>query len=84
MERGDFDFTCVNCLKDPREQAKTDSVTQLSIFKAQGADFAKHLASVSVAMGVPAGGERIHGLLVVSYSAVEFSVFSASDVSRWQ
>jgi hypothetical protein len=43
--------------KIPGQQAHPDAVAQFGVGKAQPLDFAQHGASISMAVGIPAGGK---------------------------
>ena len=60
MEAGNFDLTRVHGLQDAGQETEPDAVAEFGVGKAEVADFAQHGATVRVAFGIPAGGERIH------------------------
>ena len=62
VQGGNLDHPGLDRLHNPGDEAQADAVAQLGILKAEVADFLKHLAAIGVAVGVPAGGEGIHGV----------------------
>jgi len=62
VQAGNLDLARFDRFENARHEAYADAVTQLGIFKAEVADFAQHRASVRVAVRIPAGRKRIHGV----------------------
>ena len=62
VETGNFYFTGCNRFDDAGEKAETDSVAEFGVLKTEIANFPEHGAAIGVAMGVPAGGEGVHGM----------------------
>ena len=60
VQRTDLDLARFHGFDDAGYEADADAVAQLGVFKSEVADLAQHGASVGVAVGVPAGGKRIH------------------------
>ena len=61
VEAGNANFAGVHGFEDAGEEADAGIVAQFSAREAEVADFAEHGTTVGVAMGVPTGGERVHG-----------------------
>ena len=53
VQRRDFDFLCIHCIKDTGQEGNSYTVAQLGVFETEIADFAKHGAAVGVTLRVP-------------------------------
>ena len=60
VQAGNFDFARVHGFEDAGHEAEPDAVAEFGVSKAEVADFAQHRAAIRVALGIPAGGKRIH------------------------
>jgi hypothetical protein len=61
VETGDFYFAGCDRFDDSGEKAQTNSVAKFGVLKTEVANLLKHGTAIGMAMGVPAGGEGIHG-----------------------
>ena len=62
MQRRNFHLACAHCVEDARHETDARAVTEFGEFKAKLADFAQQGAAIRMAMRIPAGRERIHGV----------------------
>jgi len=61
VQAGNFDFAGSDRFNNAGKKADADSVAEFGELKSEVANFLKHGAAIGVAMGVPAGGEGVHG-----------------------
>jgi hypothetical protein len=81
MQRGDLHLPRLHGFQDARHEADADAVAQFRVFKTQFTDFAQHRATVGMAGGIPASGERIHVVTVTalqSYRVTELKRYTRS------
>ena len=60
VQTGDFYFSGGDRFDNTREQAEANSVTQFGVLETEVANLMEHGTPIGMAMGVPAGGKRVH------------------------
>ena len=60
VQGGNLDHARLVRVDDSRHKAQPDAVAQFGILKPKVANLLEHRAAVGVAVGIPAGGKRIH------------------------
>ena len=61
MQAGNSDFTHVHGVQDAGHEGEPGAVAQFRVLKTQFTDLAQHGAAIGVPVGIPAGGQGIHG-----------------------